>query len=142
MSDGHRGTQFEKKVLAELTGDAKIKAEGIEIAARAIVAYAKHSEDSVRGQMTALKGVLNELQKLSLPRTISFVGQLLDIINDTSGLSPAQSQEQQSENSYVRRVLSDLKQSYEHRLSVMLAEGPVPPEKQRKSELAFLIPRS
>jgi hypothetical protein len=77
ISKPNKKPRFEKKVLAELTGEDKIKAESFEIAARTIFYHAERcdGDDSLCGQISALGVVLDKLAKLSIPRAIAFVDQ-------------------------------------------------------------------
>jgi hypothetical protein len=140
MSQSKKMSRFEKKVLAELTGKAKSKAEGIEIAARVIFNHAIRDDDSLRGQVYALTAVTDQLAKLSLPRAIAFVKQLFDDTVDRSRC-PREVNEAYIGQAYIRSALSDHRKGYEKELSEVLAKGPVPPEKPRERVYAFLIPR-
>jgi hypothetical protein len=140
MSQSNKKSRFEKKVLAELTGQAKHKAEGIEIAARAIVDEVKHNDDATRGQLHALEAVMDELKKLSLPRAIAFLDKAIDGLVRPNA-SPFERNNPPSHISYTRGELTDWRKSYGRELSEMLARGPVPPEKPRERVYAFLIPR-
>jgi hypothetical protein len=131
---------FEKKVLAELTGKAKSKAETIESTATAVLKRALRYDDDQRGQMHALGVVIDQLAELSIPRTIALVDKLLSITNDTGNLSPARCHQQHGERSYVRVRLNDTKTFFEGRLKEKLAKGPVRDTKPTERAVAFATP--
>lgn len=142
MSQSNEKARFEKKVMAELTGKAETKAETIEGAAQAILYQSFRNDDSLRGQIHALSKVIDQLADLSLPRAIAFLGQAIHEIDNPKGLSPRDTHDFRSQNSYTRGRLSDWQGSYERKLSEVLAKGPVPPEKPVERVHAYFIPHS